>query len=67
MAAPTSTTSPDRTASVTRVDLAIQGIRLADAPVSRRAGAGPSDDGHLLLDGVGAAIPLNPRDRKSVV
>ncbi len=61
MAAPTSTTSPDRTASVTRVDLAIQGIRLADAPVSRRAGAGPSDDGHLLLDGVGAAIPLNPR------
>ncbi|MBZ5733670.1 MSMEG_0568 family radical SAM protein [Nocardioides sp. TRM66260-LWL] len=50
----------------TRVDIAIQGIRLLDAPVSRRAGAGPSDDGHLLLDGVGAAVPLNPRSPYSV-
>ena len=47
--------------SSTRVDVAIQGIRLLDAPVARRSGAGPSDDGHVLLDGVGAAIPLNPR------
>lgn len=62
MAAPTTT----QTTSSTRVDLAIQGIRLADAPVSRRAGAGPSDDGHLLLDGVGAAIPLNPRSPYTV-
>ncbi|MFY0405461.1 MSMEG_0568 family radical SAM protein [Solicola sp. PLA-1-18] len=44
----------------TRVDVAISGIRLLDAPVGRRAGAGPSDDGHVLLDGVGAAIPVNP-------
>lgn len=43
----------------TRVDLALRGIRFT-APVSRRAGAGPSDDGHLLLDGRGSAIPLNP-------
>ena len=50
----------------TRVDVAIQGIRLLDAPVSRRSGAGPSDDGHVLLDGVGAAIPLNPRSPYSV-
>jgi radical SAM protein (TIGR04043 family) len=53
----------------TRVDVAIQGIRLADpadAPVARRAGAGPSDDGHLLLDGVGAAVPLNPRSPYTV-
>lgn len=50
----------------TRVDVAIQGIRLLDAPVARRAGAGPSDDGHVLLDGVGAAIPLNPRSPYSV-
>lgn len=50
----------------TRVDLAIQGIRLLDAPVARRAGAGPSDDGHLLLDGVGAAVPLNPRSPYTV-
>jgi radical SAM protein (TIGR04043 family) len=56
-------TTPTRS---TRVDVAIQGIRLLDAPVARRAGAGPSDDGHVLLDGVGAAIPLNPRSPYSV-
>jgi radical SAM protein (TIGR04043 family) len=48
------------TRTSTRVDVAIAGIRLLDAPVSRRAGAGPSDDGHVLLDGAGAAIPINP-------
>jgi radical SAM protein (TIGR04043 family) len=48
------------------VDVAIQGIRLLDVPVSRRAGAGPSDDGHVLLGGVGAAIPLNPRSPYTV-
>ena len=42
----------------TRVDLALTGVRL-DAPVQRSKGAGPSDDGHLVLDGVNAAIPLN--------
>jgi radical SAM protein (TIGR04043 family) len=42
----------------TRVDLALRGIRV-DAPVSRRGGAGPSDDGHLLVDGRGSAIPIN--------
>ncbi|MGQ4618419.1 MSMEG_0568 family radical SAM protein [Nocardia sp. R7R-8] len=41
----------------TRVDLALLGIR-ADAPVQRRSGAGPSDDGHVLIGGVGAAIPI---------
>ncbi|MCW2846087.1 MAG: family radical protein, partial [Marmoricola sp.] len=53
-------------AANTRVDVAIRGIRLLDAPVARRAGAGPSDDGHVLLDGVGAAIPLNPRSPYTV-
>lgn len=53
-------------AANTRVDVAIQGIRLLDAPVARRAGAGPSDDGHILLDGVGAAVPLNPRSPYTV-
>ena len=48
------------TRTSTRVDVAIQGIRLLDAPVSRRSGAGPSDDGHVLLGGVGTAIPINP-------
>ncbi|MEU4539108.1 MSMEG_0568 family radical SAM protein [Streptosporangium sp. NPDC023825] len=43
----------------TRVDVAILGIRV-DAPVRRAGGAGPSDDGHLVLDGANAAIPLNP-------
>ncbi|RJS45713.1 MSMEG_0568 family radical SAM protein [Nocardioides cavernaquae] len=50
----------------TRVDVAIQGIRLLDTPVTRKAGAGPSDDGHVLLDGIGAAIPLNPRSPYTV-
>ena len=62
--APAGPTPPARLS--TRVDVAIQGIRLLDAPVSRRAGAGPSDDGHVLLDGVGAAIPLNPRSPYTV-
>jgi radical SAM protein (TIGR04043 family) len=48
------------TRTSTRVDVAIQGIRLLDAPVSRQSGAGPSDDGHVLLGGVGTAIPINP-------
>ncbi|GGK73349.1 radical SAM protein [Sphaerisporangium melleum] len=43
----------------TRVDVAIMGVR-ADAPVRRAGGAGPSDDGHLIMGGAGAAIPLNP-------
>ncbi|GAA1910414.1 MSMEG_0568 family radical SAM protein [Nocardioides lentus] len=50
----------------TRVDLALQGIRLLDPPVSRTGGAGPSDDGHVLIDGVGAAVPLNPRSPYAV-
>ena len=35
----------------------MRGVRVA-APVFRRSGAGPSDDGHLLVDGLPAAIPL---------
>ncbi|HET9081846.1 MAG TPA: MSMEG_0568 family radical SAM protein [Trebonia sp.] len=42
-----------------RVELALAGIR-ADAPVQRSKGAGPSDDGHLALDGGNAALPINP-------
>jgi radical SAM protein (TIGR04043 family) len=44
----------------TRVDVAIRGVRLSsgDVPVQRRAGAGPSDDGHVLLGGTGAALPV---------
>ncbi|GAA0219145.1 MSMEG_0568 family radical SAM protein [Cryptosporangium japonicum] len=41
----------------TRVDVAIRGVRL-DAPVRRPDGAGPSNDGHVTLDGANAAIPL---------
>ena len=44
----------------TRVDLALLGVR-GRAPVSRQAGAGPSDDGHLMIDGLSAAIPINDR------
>ena len=42
-----------------RVDLAVQGVRW-DAPVRRSKGAGPSDDGHVVIDGANAALPLNP-------
>ncbi|WP_433633701.1 MSMEG_0568 family radical SAM protein [Nocardia sp. CA-120079] len=41
----------------TRVDLALLGVR-AEVPVGRRSGAGPSDDGHVLIDGIGAAVPI---------
>jgi radical SAM protein (TIGR04043 family) len=47
------------TALRTRVDVAILGMRV-DAPVSRQAGAGPSDDGHVMFNGQQAAIPVNP-------
>lgn len=43
----------------TRVDLALLGFR-GRPPVHRTAGAGPSDDGHLVIDGLNAAIPRNP-------
>ena len=42
----------------TRVDLALLGIR-GTPPVHRTGGAGPSDDGHLVVDGLHAAIPRN--------
>ena len=43
----------------TRVDLAIRGVRMA-TPVTRRGGAGPSDDGHLTIDGANTTLPVNP-------
>jgi radical SAM protein (TIGR04043 family) len=48
-----------------RVQLAVVGVR-SDAPVRRGQGAGPSDDGHFTLDGVNAAIPINPDSPYSV-
>ena len=42
-----------------RVDLALLGVR-GSLPVRRSAGAGPSDDGHLVINGINAAIPRNP-------
>jgi radical SAM protein (TIGR04043 family) len=59
-------TAPTTSSRGTRVDVAIRGIRLREVPVARTAGAGPSDDGHLLLDGVGAAVPLDPRSPYTV-
>jgi radical SAM protein (TIGR04043 family) len=49
-----------------RVELALAGVRV-DAPVQRSKGAGPSDDGHLALDGGNAAIPVNPGSPYSIV
>ncbi len=62
----TAPSSQQETRTSTRVDVAIQGIRLLDAPLTRPNGAGPSADGHVLLDGVGAAIPLDPRSPYTV-
>lgn len=42
-----------------RADMAVRGVNLA-APVTRNKGAGPSDDGHLVVAGANAAIPVNP-------
>lgn len=44
----------------TRVDIAVRGVRI-EAPVRRPDGAGPSDDGHVLVNGVNAALPRNPQ------
>jgi radical SAM protein (TIGR04043 family) len=49
-----------------RVELALVGVRV-DAPVQRSKGAGPSDDGHLSLDGGNAALPVNPASPFSIV
>jgi radical SAM protein (TIGR04043 family) len=43
----------------TFVDIALLGVQV-EAPVTRRMGAGPSDDGHLVVDGANAALPVNP-------
>jgi radical SAM protein (TIGR04043 family) len=40
-------------------DLAVRGVRVP-TPVRRPAGAGPSDDGHVVLDGRNAALPIDP-------
>ncbi|HEV7978204.1 MSMEG_0568 family radical SAM protein [Amycolatopsis sp.] len=48
-----------------RSDIAVRGVRM-DAPVQRSKGAGPSDDGHLVVNGANAALPLNPESPYSV-
>ncbi|WP_307795327.1 MSMEG_0568 family radical SAM protein [Actinacidiphila acididurans] len=49
----------------TRAELALHGVAL-ETPVRRPDGAGPSDDGHVLVDGAGAALPRNPNSPYSV-
>jgi radical SAM protein (TIGR04043 family) len=44
---------------MTRAELALHGVR-SPAPLRRPDGAGPSDDGHVLIDGANAALPTNP-------
>ncbi|OHV27946.1 radical SAM protein [Parafrankia colletiae] len=48
-----------------RSAVAVQGVRVA-APVQRRSGAGPSDDGHVVVEGRGLALPIVPTSRYSV-
>ncbi|WP_243794408.1 MSMEG_0568 family radical SAM protein [Saccharopolyspora gloriosae] len=59
------TSTPVDVRIMTRAELALHGVRL-DAEVARPAGAGPSDDGHVLVDGAGAALPTNPASPYSV-
>lgn len=42
-----------------RAELAVRGLRAAP-PLRRRAGAGPSDDGHWRLAGSAVALPMAP-------
>lgn len=42
-----------------RAELAVLGLR-ASPPLRRRAGAGPSDDGHWMLDGTPTTLPVAP-------
>lgn len=44
----------------TRAELAVRGIRGAP-PLRRRAGAGPSDDGHWMVGGCATAVPVDER------
>ncbi len=53
------------TSTALRSELAVHGV-VVDAPVTRRGGAGPSDDGHVLLGGVGTALPIVPTSRYRV-
>ena len=53
------------TSTSLRSDLAVCGVAV-DAPVRRVAGAGPSDDGHVLLGGVGTALPIVPTSKYRV-
>ncbi|MEV7628120.1 MSMEG_0568 family radical SAM protein [Actinoplanes sp. NPDC089786] len=48
-----------------RADLAVRGVRVP-TPVRRPAGAGPSDDGHLVIDGRNATLPINPASPYSI-
>lgn len=58
MSVGTGSTETDARTAI-RAELALRGIAW-DAPVRRPEGAGPSDDGHVLVDGTGAALPRNP-------
>ncbi|CAI7974269.1 MULTISPECIES: MSMEG_0568 family radical SAM protein [unclassified Parafrankia] len=48
-----------------RSAVAVRGVRVA-TPVRRRGGAGPSDDGHVVVAGRGLALPIIPSSPYSV-
>lgn len=52
-----------------RAQLATRGVRTVsvEMPVRRMGGAGPSDDGHLRLGGLAAALPMSPDSPFSLV
>ncbi|WP_076826259.1 MULTISPECIES: MSMEG_0568 family radical SAM protein [unclassified Frankia] len=48
-----------------RSAVAVHGVRVS-APVQRRSGAGPSDDGHVVVAGRGLALPIVPTSPYSI-
>lgn len=57
---------PELDVVAARAAVAVQGVRVAP-PVRRRAGAGPSDDGHVVLGGRAAALPVDPTSPFEIV
>lgn len=60
------TVTSERVSVAVRADLAVRGVRVA-APVVRSKGAGPTDDGHVLVGGFPMAIPLDSSSPWSIV
>ena len=62
---PTAVPGTATASNALRSDLAVCGVGV-EAPVRRSGGAGPSDDGHVLIGGIGAALSIVPRSKYQI-